>query len=175
MHRLRAPVGVSEVFDLDGGSGRIHDGQSSFVVFMGAPFVVEHIQSFVDQFQEFIAGHLQMVRLHNGLVDVLDQQLAPGVLAQSRMIFFQEAAPPRQRLNHAQAFELRIGLGDGVAIDAQLLRQRTDGGKRLARLERPGSGGGFDLIHNLEVDGHAGLEIDLENHIRLSVIGQYDS
>ena len=107
------------------------------MVFMGAPFVVEHIQSFMDQFEEFIAGHLQMVRLHDGLVDVLDQQLAPDFLAQCRLIFFQETTPPRQRLNHAQAFELRIGFGDGVAIDAQFLRQRTDGGERLTGLAAP--------------------------------------
>ena len=102
MHRLRAPVGVSEIFDLDGGSGRIHGRSILLMVFMGAPFVVEHIQSFLDQFEEFIAGHLQMVRLHDGLVDVLDQQLAPDFLAQCRLIFFQETTPPRQRLNDAQ-------------------------------------------------------------------------
>jgi len=34
--------------------------------------------------------------------------------------------------------------------------------------------GGLDLIHDLEVDRHAGLEIDLEYHSWLSVIGQYD-
>jgi len=51
------------------------------MVFMGAPFVIEHIQPFMDQFQEFIARHLQMVRLHYGLVDLLDQQLAPDFLS----------------------------------------------------------------------------------------------
>ena len=112
-------------------------GQSSLWFFMGAPFVVEHIQSFMDQFQELIAGHLQMVRLHNGLVDLLDQQLAPDFLAQRRLIFFQETTPPRQRLDHAQAFQLGIGLGDRVAVDAQFLGQRTDGWKRLAGLAAP--------------------------------------
>jgi hypothetical protein len=50
------------------------------MVFMGASFVVEHVQPLADQFQEFITGHQQMVRLHNDLVDGLDQQLAPDLL-----------------------------------------------------------------------------------------------
>ena len=42
--------------------------------------------------------------------------------------------------------------------------------ERLTGPQRPRCGGGLDLIHQLEVDGHAGLEIDLEDHKRLAVI-----
>ena len=93
VHRLRAPVSVSEILDLDGGSERVHGRSILLRVFMGAPFVVQHIQSFMDQFEEFIAGHLQMVCLHNGLVDLFDQQLAPDFLSQCRLIFFQVSNP----------------------------------------------------------------------------------
>jgi hypothetical protein len=96
------------------------------VLFVGAPFVVEHIQSFMDQGEEFTTGHLQMVRLHDGLVDLLDQQLAPDFLSQFRMILFQETTPPGQRFNYPLVFQLGIRFGDRIAIDSQFLSQRPD-------------------------------------------------
>jgi len=116
----------------------------------------------MNEFQEFVTRNLQVVRLHNGLVDLLGQQFAPDFLSQGRLIFFQDTTPARQRFNHALAFELRISFGYRVAIDAQLLSQRTDGRQRFPGLDRPRSGSGLDLFHNLQVDGQTGLEIDLK-------------
>jgi hypothetical protein len=42
----------------------------------------------MNEFQEFVTRNLQVVRLHNGLVDLLGQQFAPDFLSQGRLIFF---------------------------------------------------------------------------------------
>src|SRR2546425_7754240 len=102
-------------------------GSNLLMIFMRAPFVVEHVHSFADQFEELGAGYLQMVRLHDGLVDLLGQQLAPDLLSQCRMILIQETTSPRQRFNYALAFQFGISFGDGIAVDAQFLSQGTDG------------------------------------------------
>src|SRR2546429_3050667 len=80
------------------------------------------------------------------------------------MILFQETTSPRKRLDHAEAFQFRISFGDRVAVDAKFLSQRTDGWERLAGPQRPRCSRGLDLIDQLEIDGHAGLEIDLQYH-----------
>src|SRR5712664_1163200 len=117
---LRASVSVGEIFDLDGRSGRVHGCSILLMVFVGAPFVVEHSHSLMNQFKELGPGHLQRVCLYDGLVDLLDQELAPDFLAQCRVILFQKTAPPRQRLDHAQAFQFGISFGDRVAVDPKL-------------------------------------------------------
>src|ERR1700756_1211932 len=91
------------------------------------------------------------------------------------MILFQETTPPRQRLDYTQVFQFGISFGHRVAVDPKFLSQWTDGGERLARPQCPRCRGGLDLIHHLEVNRHPGLEIDLEDHSRLTVIVQYNS
>src|SRR6202140_592575 len=76
MNGLRASVSVGEILDLDGGSKRVHGCSVLLMVLVGAPFDVERIHSFMNQFKEFGPGHLQVVRLYDGLVDFLDQELA---------------------------------------------------------------------------------------------------
>ena len=48
-----------EVFDLQSRGSRVH-GRSCLLRldFIGAPFDVQHIHSFLDQFEELISGHL---------------------------------------------------------------------------------------------------------------------
>ena len=103
-------------------------------------------------------------------VDLLDQDLAPELCAKRGGILLQDAAPPRQRLDDAQVFQLRISLGDGVAVNAKFFRQRPDGGKCLAGSKRSGGRGGLDLVHHLKVDGQAGFEIDEEDHVCATVL-----
>src|SRR5258708_712522 len=111
-----------------------------------------------------------MVSLNNGLVDFDDQKLAANVFAQGGMIFFEETAASGKSFDDAEAFQFGIGFGDGVAVDAKLFRQRTDGGERFAGAEGAGSSGGLDLLDQLQVDREAGLEIDLQQHAPPSVL-----
>src|SRR5207253_9917751 len=104
----------------------------------------------MNQLEKIMAGYLQMVRLYNGLVDFLDEQLAADFLSQGRMILFQETTSPRKRLDHAEAFQFRISFGDRVAVDAKFLSQRTDGWERLAGPQRPRCSRGLDLIDRSE-------------------------
>jgi hypothetical protein len=140
------------------------------MVFIGAPFVVENVHSLMNQLKKLGPGHLQMVRLHDGLVDLVDKKLAPDFFSQSRVILFQKRTSPGQRLDHAEAFQFGISLGDRVAVDAKVFGEGTDGGERLTGAQSARCGGGLDLIDQLEVDGHAGFEVDLEDQARLTVL-----
>ena len=78
------------------------------------------------------------------------------------MILLKEASFAGQAFDYAQAFEFGIGLRNGVTVETKLFGKRTDGGKRLAGLQLAGGGSGLDLINELEIDGHAGFEVDLK-------------
>lgn len=100
----------------------------------------------------------------DGLVDLLDEQLAADFLAQRGVVFFQEAALAGQSLDDALVFQFGIGLGDGVAIEAKFFSQRANGRERLAGLQSAGGGGGLDLVDQLEISGLAGFEIDMQEY-----------
>src|SRR5262245_57561336 len=84
-----------------------------------------------------------------------------------------ETALAGDGLDDALALELGVGLGDGIAIDAQLFGERPDRRQRVARLHRARRRGRFDLVDDLEIHGNAGFEIQGQTHV--TVIGQYDS
>jgi hypothetical protein len=75
-----------------------------------------------------------------------------------------ETAFPGECFNHALTLELGVGFGDGIAIDAEFFRQGTDRRQRLARPNGAGCGGGFHLVNELQVNGFAGLEIEVKSH-----------
>ena len=75
-----------------------------------------------------------------------------------------ERAGAVAQLDDAFVLELAVGLGDGVRVDHELLRQRPDAGQLLARPQRAGLDGVLHLLHQLEVDGHAGRGIGPEQH-----------
>src|SRR6266705_5326465 len=105
-----------------------------------------------------------MMRLHNRLVDFLDQQLAPDFLFQWRVVRLEEAAFAGNALNDTLALQFAVRFGDRVAVDAQLLRERPNGRQRLTRVERARSRGGFDLVHDLKIDRLAGTKVYLQQH-----------
>ena len=67
-----------------------------------------------------------------------------------------ERAGAVAQLDDAFVLELAVGLGHGVRVDHELLRQRADAGQLLARPQRAGFDGVLHLLHQLEVDGNAG-------------------
>jgi len=69
---------------------------------------------------------------------------------------------PLQRFDYTEAFQLGIRFGDRVAVEMKFFRQRPDGRERLARLQCARCGSSLSLVDELEIDRHAGLEIDLK-------------
>jgi hypothetical protein len=90
-----------------------------------------------------MGGKLEVVRLYHRVVQRFRHPRPAHFLAVWRSPGTDEAALPRQRLDHALAFELRVGLGHRVAIDAQLLGQRPNRGQRITGSNRAGGDGGF--------------------------------
>ena len=64
--------------------------------------------------------------LNDGLIDLFGQELEADFFPVRRVVGPDEAPFPGDGLDDALAFELRVRLGDGVAVDAQLFGERTD-------------------------------------------------
>jgi len=98
-----------------------------------------------------------------------------GLLGESGMVGLEETAFARQGFDEALGFKLGVGSGDGVAVDAQFLGERAEGGERIAGAQAPGSGGVADLVGQLQIDRLARLEINLKDHNVSTVTQHYDS
>jgi hypothetical protein len=109
-----------------------------------------------------------VVRLHDGLIHLFGQQAHAGVLAERRRLAADEATLACGRGDDALALELGVGLGDRVAIDAQVLGERPNRRQGIAGLGRARRDGGFDLVDQLQVDRLTGLVIQLKLHGSLS-------
>jgi len=75
-----------------------------------------------------------------------------------------ERAGAVAQLDHAFVLQLAVRLGHGVRVDHQLLGQRADPRQLLARAQRAGFDAVLHLLHDLEVDGHAGRRVGPEQH-----------
>jgi len=113
-----------------------------------------------------------VMSLYERLIDFRDEQFAADVFAKRAIVCLKKAAAPGLGFDDAKIFEFGIGFGDGVAIDAQLFGQRANRRKDFSSAQCSGSGGRFDLIDYLQVDGFAGFVVDLEEHVGLL---SYDS
>ena len=69
------------------------------------------------------------------------------------------------QLDDTFVFELAIDLGDGVRIDHELLRERSDAGQLFTRAQGAGFDGVLDLLHELQVDGYAERWVGAEQHM----------
>ena len=75
-----------------------------------------------------------------------------------------ERAGAVAQLDDAFVLELAVGLGHGVRVDHELLRQRPDAGQLLARPQRAGFDAVLHLLHQLEVDGNTRRGIGPKQH-----------
>ncbi len=94
------------------------------MVFAGLAFEV--IEPFLDQRQKFIAIHLQVMSHDDRFINFREQQFLADRFGERRIIFLQKSAFAGDGLNDALAFQFRVSLGNGVAVDAQFLGERTD-------------------------------------------------
>ena len=125
---------------------------------------LEELNPFLDQFRKGLRIDLQLVRRDQRLVNPDGDNLVARFLGEGRIVLPKKAAFARNGFDHAQAFQLRISLGHGVAVQMQLLGQRSNGRERFASLEAAGSGGVAHLIDQLQINRLAGFKIDLKCH-----------
>src|SRR5262245_48386610 len=90
------------------------------------PPAFERIESLTGDPEKLGFGDLKMMGLNDGVVDIVAEQLESHILAERRTCLADETSSAGDRLDHALVLELRICLGDGVAVDAQLLGQWAD-------------------------------------------------
>src|SRR5688500_4154559 len=98
---------------------------------VGGALPVERVEAFFGQAEKVGSIDLKMMRMAHRIVDALGDEFAAGVLAQGRVGGADETALAGNRLDNALPLELGVGLGDGVAVDAELLGERTDRGERV--------------------------------------------
>ena len=152
----------AEIFDIDDKGVVVH-GISSLLL---AGIVLEIVKALVDEAKERIAIDLQVVGGNHRLIDFLLQDLVADLTGEGRVVFLQEATLAWDGFDNALVLKLGVGLGDGVAVDPQLLGQGPDGRERVARAQRSGGCRVPDLVDHLEVSRLAGFEIDVEQHSR---------
>ena len=125
-----------------------------------SPLELERVESVLRELKEFLPADLQVVRVHDHVIERLGEELAADVFPEGRVALRADEAPLAGKgLDDALAFELGVGLGHRVAIDAQFLGQRADAGERLAGLDGARGGRHLHLVHELLVDRFPGLEL----------------
>jgi hypothetical protein len=117
------------------------------------PLLLESIESILGEPQKVCPCDLQVMRLNDGVIDVVGKQFEPNVFLEGGTGVANEAPLPGNRFDDVLALELRVRFGDGVAIDAQVFGNEPDRRQRISCFESAGSQSGFGLIDELEVDG----------------------
>ena len=118
---------------------------ATFFLFYGVEALalrLQGVESVLRELKKFVPADAQVVRVHDDGVERFGEELAANLLAEWRVaLVLDEAAAAGDGLDDALMLELGVGLGDGVAIDAEVLRERPDTGKGFPRLYRSGGGG----------------------------------
>ena len=135
-----------------------------FVGLGGGLFALEEPDSFFNQAQKNLGADLHLVRRDHGFIYSGRQHLVADLFCERTLVFLEKTSFSGDGFDDAQALQLRVSLGHGVTIDAQLLGQRTNGRERFPRPQGPGRGGVTDLIDQLEINRFAGLEINVKQH-----------
>ena len=94
---------------------------STPTVFVGAPLSLNHGHAFSDHFQELAAGNLQVMGLHDRLIDFLDKHLSADFFAERRLGLLQKTTLARNRFDYSQTFQFGVSLRDRVPVDLQVL------------------------------------------------------
>ena len=126
--------------------------------------VFEVVEALAEELLDFFGGNLEVMRLDDDGVDLGQEHLGAGGLVEPGAAVAQEATPAGLGLDDALAFEFEVGLGDGVAVDPELLGEGPYAGERFPGAQGAGGGGGFDLVHDLYIDRLPAIELDLDLH-----------
>ena len=97
-------------------------------------FELERVESVLRELKELGLADLKVMRVDDHVIEGLSEELAAHFFLEGGVALrADEATLAGHGLDDALAFELGVGLGDRVAIDAQLLGKRPDAGERVAR------------------------------------------
>ena len=111
--------------------------------FAACALVLERVEALLGDTQEVRLVDLQVMRLDDRAVERFGEQLPADLFLERRMVRANETALAGDRLDDALALQLRVRLGDRVAVDAQLLGERPDAGQRLAGWSAPDAAAAF--------------------------------
>jgi len=86
-----------------------------------------------------------------------------------------EGSLPSPDVGEAEVFELAVGLGDGVRVDAEGDRELPDRGEWGVWEESAEDERAPDLVYDLGVDGARIAGVDTDEHERYGVVYWYTS
>ena len=141
-----------------------------FVLFGIGAFVGQEIVALFGEAKEIFAGDLEVMGLDDGGVDFIGDEFEANLFFKGAVVVGQEGALAGEGFDDALGFEFVVGFGDGIAVDAEFFGEGTDGGEGFAGAKGAGSGGGLDLVHDLEVNRFAGFKIELEVQGAVAVV-----
>src|SRR5689334_5456834 len=101
---------------------------------------------------------------YDRLIDLSLQQLLTHLLSKGGMVSLQEITFAVNGFDNPLALQFGVSLGNSIAVYAKLFGEWPKRWQRISRAQLAGGGGITDLVSQLEVDGLAGLEIDLKDH-----------
>jgi hypothetical protein len=118
----------------------------------------------IDEAPDFVLGEAQLQEVLDGLLDDgLSLTHAIGQLARVGLLG-DESAGAVPDFDDVFVFEFAVGLGDGVGIHDEGFGHFADPGELVAGAKGSGFDAVFDLFHELEVDGDAGIWVEAEEH-----------
>ena len=103
----------------------------------------------------------------NELGDELGELLAALIGRGFDLLFGDEGAGSLLGVEDAADLHFAIGAGDGVGIDGEIDSDAAYGGELVAGAQDGGGDCGLDLVDELAVDGHAGVEVEAEGEFGL--------
>src|SRR6516164_6242482 len=126
---------------------------------------VQSRESRLEQPPDFLVGDAPCAKALDGRRDerLSGAKLIGGLLGAAVRGHKRSRAVPK--LDDAFVLELAVGLGHSVRVDHELLRERADARQLLARTQRAGFDAVLHLLHQLEIEGHAGRGVGPEQHV----------
>jgi len=79
-----------------------------------------------------------------------------------RLLLCDESACALLGFEQAADFHLAVGAGDRVGVDGEIDGYLADGGELVAGLQPSDSDRTLDLIHELPIDGHAAVRVQMK-------------
>ena len=128
-------------------------------------FPFKKLEAFLNHPEKSLGFDLHLVGGDHSVVYSGHQQPMADFFAERASILLEKAPFSGNGFDDSQAFQLGVSFGHGIAIDAQFLGQRSNGGQGIAVAQCARSGGITDLIDQLEINRFARLKIDAKDHL----------
>ena len=127
-------------------------------------FVANCSLALVDHFLEFLDADAELAGFGEEGVDALDEDAAFFFAGEGGALGGDAGAGALAGCDEAEGFEFAVGAGDGVWVYEEVFGEGADGGEGLAGFEAFGGDEVFELLDDLQVDGHAVGSGDVDVH-----------